>query len=162
VYDLRVSPSWVEDRVEKIPEAGCWIWTRTTNRGGYGQYSTDGRTYLAHRLTYETLVSAIPDGLVIDHLCRTPSCVNPDHLEPVTTKENLRRGVGVNGVNSRKTLCHKGHPLELQSAVNGNRGWRYCPKCKREKAQINEQTPKIRALRAAYRLAKRNAGRGIS
>lgn len=52
----------------------------------------DGRTFCAHRLLYELLVEPVPDDLQMDHLCRTPTCVNPSHLEPVTPRENVRRG----------------------------------------------------------------------
>lgn len=76
---------------------GCWLWTGAKNWTGYGQRSVrvDGkvRTARAHRMAYELLVGPIPEGLTIDHLCRVRHCVNPDHLEPVTMKENARRGV---------------------------------------------------------------------
>lgn len=75
---------------------GCWIWLASKTKG-YGALGRriDGRnvTLQAHRVAYELAVGAIPDGLVLDHLCRNPSCVNPAHLEPVTNAENLRRGV---------------------------------------------------------------------
>lgn len=71
----------------------CWVWLRYTNPKGYGQMSVDGRPRLAHRVFYERANGPIPDGLEPDHLCRVPSCVNPDHLEPVTATENKRRGL---------------------------------------------------------------------
>lgn len=72
----------------------CWLWTAAIRRrSGYGVFSHQARTMLAHRFAYELLVGPIPDGLVIDHLCRVRHCVNPDHLEPVTQRENLRRGM---------------------------------------------------------------------
>ena len=75
---------------------GCWIWQpKGGGNHGYGQLSrtVGGRqiTLLAHRFSYETFVGPIPEGLQIDHLCSTRRCVNPDHLEPVTQQENLRR-----------------------------------------------------------------------
>lgn len=70
---------------------GCWLWTGCRSNG-YGQIGMDGRMMLAHRLAYELIIGPIPTGLHIDHLCRTPLCVNPAHLEPVTPAENIRRG----------------------------------------------------------------------
>lgn len=69
---------------------GCWIWTGARNPQGYGQVRLDSqRKGPAHRAMYELLVGPIPEGLVIDHLCSNPPCVNPDHLEPVTQRVNL-------------------------------------------------------------------------
>lgn len=73
----------------------CWLWQgATAGRWNlrYGQTRWAGRVAMAHRVAYELLVGAIPDGLQIDHLCRNPLCVNPAHLEPVTNAENARRG----------------------------------------------------------------------
>ena len=72
--------------------ADCWIWTGTRLRDGYGRVNRDGRTVAAHRAVYEHLVGPIGEGLVLDHLCRNKSCVRPEHLEPVSFFENLRRG----------------------------------------------------------------------
>lgn len=76
-------------------QGGCWIWT--ASRGGhgygYGQFGiASGKMVPAHRWSYEHFVGPIPDGLVVDHLCRRIECVNPEHLEAVTQRENLRRG----------------------------------------------------------------------
>ena len=77
---------------EHRPDLGpCWIWTKSTN-GKYGTIKVDRFKY-AHRFSYEIHKGPIPAGLVIDHLCRTWLCVNPDHLEAVTNRENLNRGV---------------------------------------------------------------------
>jgi hypothetical protein len=83
-------PYIVEDRGFISP---CWIWQRTKLRGRYGKATAPpGRSQLAHRVYYEDAHGPIPDGLTLDHLCRVPACVNPDHLEPVTQAENNRRG----------------------------------------------------------------------
>jgi hypothetical protein len=82
-------------KVDKTSD--CWLWTAST-RNGYGQIARgDGRVDYAHRLSYEMAHGAIPPGLNIDHLCRQPLCVRPDHLEAVTQRENLRRGAGFGG-----------------------------------------------------------------
>lgn len=75
------------------PDSGCWVWHSTKKEGGYGIIRRHGRVIPAHRYVYELHRGPIPDGLVIDHLCRNPSCVNPDHLEPVPLRENVRRGI---------------------------------------------------------------------
>ena len=71
----------------------CWLWTGATTPKGYGQFSARAsRHTYAHRYAYELLVGGIPDGLTIDHLCKTRNCVRPDHMEVVTRGENTRRG----------------------------------------------------------------------
>ena len=70
-----------------VSESGCWVWARSLDKEGYGRWA--GKS--AHRFFYEKFVGPIPDGLEIDHLCNNPSCVNPEHLEPVTHQENMRR-----------------------------------------------------------------------
>ena len=70
----------------------CWIWIKATDDRGYGRIAHRGRNVRAHRLYYETLKGPVPPGLELDHLCRNPACVNPDHLDPVTHRVNVRRG----------------------------------------------------------------------
>ena len=80
----------IEDRGHSTP---CWVWQKWTTADGYGHKSHRGKTHLAHRVYYMQRHGddSIPEGAHLDHLCRTRSCVNPDHLEPVTHKENHRR-----------------------------------------------------------------------
>jgi hypothetical protein len=78
-----------EDRGYETP---CWIWQRSIDGKGYGQACVGRQRVGAHRLYYERHVGPIPEGLHIDHLCAIKACVNPDHLEPVTQAENVRRG----------------------------------------------------------------------
>lgn len=89
IGDARL-PQRFWDKVRLEP-SGCWLWTANTNRG-YGNFTVAGKTRKAHRISYQTFVGAIPDGLALDHLCRVRACVNPSHLEPVTWAENVRRG----------------------------------------------------------------------
>lgn len=76
----------------------CWLFQGCTVRGGYGQIRVGNRPNMrsvyAHRVVYEEMRGPIPEGLELDHLCFTPACVNPDHLEPVTHAENSRRRRG--------------------------------------------------------------------
>lgn len=74
------------------PNTGCWLWKKAKTEDGYGLVWFQGRVCRAHRHFYEQNIGPIPDGLEIDHLCRNRDCVNPKHLEPVTGKENTRRG----------------------------------------------------------------------
>lgn len=97
--DKRLS-HWFWDKCIPEPNSGCWLWLGRLRRG-YGRFARTG----CHRYAYRKLVGAIPDGLQIDHLCRTTCCVNPAHLEAVTQRENTLRGEGVSARNARKAHC---------------------------------------------------------
>lgn len=113
-----------EDRISPEPNTGCWIWIGSTFARGYGRY----RNAFAHRISHELHKGPIPDGLVIDHLCRNHWCVNPDHLEAVTQQVNTLRGIGPTARNSRKTHCPRGHPLKGTN-LRLKYGKRYCREC---------------------------------
>ena len=113
-------------KVEKTDS--CWLWRGALDRKGYGHFTIGHQTKSAHRYAYELLVGPIPEGLHIDHLCRVHNCVNPEHLEPVTTKENTRRGL--RGV--LLTHCPRGHAYDERNTGWGQRG-RYCRACHRER-----------------------------
>lgn len=111
----------------------CWEWNGYKKRLGYGEFYANNARYQAHRFSYELFKGAIPDGLVLDHLCRNTSCVNPSHLEAVSNIENVMRGEGVGARAARKTHCDFGHTLTgsnvwLRKRPNG-RIWRKCRKC---------------------------------
>lgn len=109
----------------------CWLWTGAKQNGGYGVVYTEDRRKLAHRVVYELLVGPIPPGLQIDHLCRVRHCVNPNHLEPVTPRENTLRGEGRAGQRARQTHCIHGHPFTPENTKIEATGYRSCRTCKR-------------------------------
>jgi hypothetical protein len=96
-------------------ESPCWEWLGYRSVNGYGRVAWQGRFTAAHRITYELFFAPykIPRGLTLDHLCRVRHCVNPEHLEPVTSKVNILRGVGVTAQKARQTQCIHGHPFDI-------------------------------------------------
>lgn len=141
--------------VAKIAPAApdeCWLWTgATAGRPGarYGRIYAGERTEAgnprgaqAHRVAYELFVGPIPKGLEIDHLCRTTLCVNPAHLEPVTYKENQRRGNSPMANQARQTHCKRGHALDETNTYV----WHNLRRCRRCNADAQAA---IRAERRA-------------
>ncbi len=112
---------------------GCWEWTASVRRDGYGQFRLDGRVVSAHRVSYGLFVGPIPEGLTLDHLCRNRLCVRPDHLEPVTLCENILRGESLPAQNARKTQCPQGHAYDEANTRIGRHGWRVCRTCHRDR-----------------------------
>ena len=90
-------------------EGDCWEWTGGRNREGYGYTTVGRRQWKAHRVVWEALIGPIPEGMTIDHLCRNKACVNPDHLETVSSVDNVLRGYSPQAKHARKTRCSKGH-----------------------------------------------------
>jgi len=125
--------SLLQDRfMQKVfpePMSGCWLWVGVLTYHGYGQCKHDGRSQTAHRVAWELFKGPIPKGLEIDHLCRVRCCVNPDHLEPVTHAENIRRGSGGSHMRNR-THCPHGHPYNEENTLRYN-GQRICRTCKK-------------------------------
>lgn len=121
----------------RIDRAGaCWTWHGVVHRDGYGRYNGVG----AHRVAYELWVGPIPAAMEIDHLCRNIRCVRPDHLEPVTRDENMRRR------SEAQTHCKNGHPFNAENTAARTakaRGRRRCRPCNASDAA------RYRARRAA-------------
>jgi len=114
----------------EVSGTGCWNWTQHRCRQGYGRIRVAGHMKQAHRIVYECAVGPVPDGLVLDHLCRNKGCVNPDHLEPVTFTENVLRGISFAAENARKTHCANGHALDAGNTYI-TKGRRQCRACNR-------------------------------
>lgn len=137
-------------------EEGCWLWTgKSKTQAGYGMLKWQGRQVYAHRVAYEACVGPIPAGWVIDHLCRTPSCCNPTHLEAVTYSENtLRAPVHLWRTNAAKTHCVNGHEFTPENTYNrpGRRRVsdgqpvRDCKACKREAVRRSVARRKARRM----------------
>lgn len=113
---------------------GCWEWTGGRWANGYGQFwLRRGKNLAAHRFAYTTLVGPIPDGMTLDHLCRNRACVNPDHLEVISLRENILRGGNGAANNARKTHCPNGHPYDLFNTYEKRDGkGRMCRACMRQ------------------------------
>jgi hypothetical protein len=113
----------------------CWLWTASVNHDGYGKFSYKKRTFWVHRLSYLAIIGEIPEGMPLDHLCRVRNCVNPDHLEPVTNKENILRGEGPSAQNAKKTHCPQGHKYNKENTYiykfTQKRACRMCDKLKK-------------------------------
>lgn len=117
-------------KVDKIPD-GCWVWIAKVSGGGYGEfYPTRKAPVAAHRYAYEMLREPIPAGLQLDHLCRNRACCNPDHLEPVTSRENTLRGNSPGALALRTNHCKRGHEFTDENTYRVPNG-RQCRTCRR-------------------------------
>jgi hypothetical protein len=123
--DLRKCPLF------RIKNDGCWDRIGRLSTGGYAVITVNGHLFRSHRFLFEKIIGPIPDGLFIDHLCRNRACSNPLHLEPVTSRENTLRGIGITSINAKKTHCKNGHllsgkNLNEKKAKMGGRACRIC------------------------------------
>lgn len=100
---------------------GCWMWTGSRTRNGYGKVDIGRSSQVAHRAVYTAVVGTIPLGMQLDHLCRNRRCVNPSHLEPVTPRTNKIRAGG--------ERCPNGHEYASRGYVSTS-GERVCRACR--------------------------------
>lgn len=123
----------------------CWLWLGGKTRDGYGvlKLYKDSKWYAtarAHRVLYEAMIGRIPDGLVIDHLCRNRACCNPGHMEIVTIATNVMRGTSPAAIAAQKDHCARGHKYTKvttlwATAIRANKKpkrFRMCRICKRD------------------------------
>lgn len=125
------------------PNSGCWLWTGAVNKKGYGTFRVEAKTFFSHRISYELYKESIPIGLVIDHLCLTACCVNPEHLEPVTQAENTRRHWDRFDIN---THCRGGHPHSQWNNPLRENGRVRCLTCERNQKKTQAQRKKSKGL----------------
>jgi hypothetical protein len=136
----RVTPRILESA------SGCWLWLGQKNSKGYGRVQVAKVMRAAHRVIYELLVGPIPKCLSVDHLCRVRNCVNPAHMDLVTTRVNVLRGQGHTAANARKTACKRGHPLGGANLYVDRLGHRRCRICTREKPSAKRAMARTRPL----------------
>lgn len=119
--------------VDQQPD-GCWLWKAGRTGTGYGAfYLRPRRQVRTHRYAYETFVGPIPEGLDLDHLCRVRHCCNPEHLEPVTRRENLIRGETLIARQVRVVECPNGHPYTPENTMRYQGTSRKCRTCHNER-----------------------------
>ena len=119
----------LEGNYDIDPITKCWNWKWGKGNTGYGRLYVDGKRVMAHRHYYEIFVGPIPKGLVIHHKCHNKACVNPEHLEVKTRKENVLEADGIMARNARKTHCPSGHAYTTKNTYINRDGKRYCRKC---------------------------------
>lgn len=122
-----------------VDDNGCWIWQGAQTGTGYGHMWDGAKVRRTHRIAYEIHVGPIPEGLHLDHLCRVRLCCNPAHLEPVTIRENLLRGVGFAAVHAAQTHCIHGHEFTEANTRIDRLGRRFCRACRREWESIRRR-----------------------
>lgn len=133
----------------KVRTSTCEVWVGATNSKGYGVVIISGHQELAHRVAYEAEYGPIPDGHVLDHLCRVRNCVRPEHLEPVTNAENTRRGRSAKGLQVGDT-CQNGHVITDDLLYTKPSGATECMECRRigKRANRRKQARPTRQKRA--------------
>lgn len=112
-------------------ESGCVESDGPKTNQGYNRVSILGKNLLLHRLIYTAAKGDIPKGLELHHVCENPGCVNPDHLRPVTHRENVLFGASPAAKQARQTHCINGHPLSGDNLIVDGDGHRHCKACGR-------------------------------
>ncbi len=115
----------------KVDRAGdCWKWTGALDSSGYGRFWFSGKLVAAHRFSLTLAGQTLASGLVVDHICRTRACVNPDHLRQVSNRTNLiENSIAAAAIGVAKALCKRGHPLSGDNLRFNKSGSRRCRAC---------------------------------
>lgn len=129
---MRTPQERFDEKYIPVTESGCWLWMGSINPNGYGHFSFKGKPVRAHIFAYEQKHGPVPDGFELDHKCRVRSCVNPDHVEPVTHQENVSRGDSGKYL-KEKTHCKQGHPYSGENLYTNPSGRRECRICMRQR-----------------------------
>lgn len=145
-----------------IEECGCWEYQGIVDKHGYpflSVYRYKNRTkptsVFAYRYYFELWVGEIPEGMELDHLCNNPLCINPEHLEPTTRAENMRRAA------ERRTHCKHGHEHSVHGFMFwGTRKRRECKACYKNRLakhakQRREETKRQQEARRGTKRLKR-------
>lgn len=117
-----------------VDDNGCWIWQDTLDKDGYGTFRIRYKRWRAHRFSYWLKYGTLDPKKQLDHLCRKPACVNPEHLEEVTCRVNLMRGNTYASRAAAKTHCKNNHPFTIENTHVAKNGTRKCKECGRVKA----------------------------
>ena len=139
----------IERNTTKEPNSGCWLWTGALDKDGYAKSSINGKSKRGHAISYEEKYGKVPDGLELDHKCRVRSCVNPDHLEPVESRENtMRSPICPSALNARKTHCKRGHKFDEENThiyfySKTRLSSRVCRTCRREAMARKAEEAKV-------------------
>lgn len=136
----------VRERIEIDPATGCHVWTGMMNEQGYGIIKSHGRRCRTHRISYVAAKGEIPQGLILDHLCRNRACCNPDHLEAVTRRENTLRGEGPTAQAAKATHCPAGHPYEGSNLAPHPKGYRQCRICRQAQRKFHVRKSRARRV----------------
>lgn len=144
----------LSDRVWPEPNSGCHLWSGGVTDRGYGRVLIQGKRRKAHRVIWEEKYGSVPSGMVLDHLCRNRLCVNPEHLESVTSRVNSMRGSSPSIVTHKTGVCQRGHVGKLR----GPSGQQRCMECRNAAQQAYYHRNRVRLIQEAIKRKARLKG----